>query len=88
MFSIAYGVAQGVGLVTLVENHIPMPPPEASGSPQVGWRLTSFWSQGILGVNYIVSQNHVTLSSKWMVTFSSLYIFIQNLEPSNTPLTN
>jgi hypothetical protein len=36
-------------------------------------------------INYSVSRNNVILSSKWMVTFSSLHIFIQILEPSNSP---
>jgi hypothetical protein len=44
--------------------------------------------QFIYSINYTVSRNHVMLSSKWMVTFSSLHIFIQILEPSNSPPAN
>jgi hypothetical protein len=39
-----------------------------------------YWPWPIYSINYIVSRNHVTLSSKWMVTFSSLHIFIQILK--------
>jgi hypothetical protein len=55
-------------------------------APLLGNPMQETWDSEMVGLLSVTLS--VTFSSKWMVTFSSLHIFIQILESLNSPLAN